>query len=134
VQTEDHRQPQSEVDKTLVAYQLPRLVVRFAKENPGLKECSEFLNVLAADQARYITTQDQKALKRHYWFLVANSLRETRMVATTLSKAANGFLMAGIPFEPEPLVCDESGQCLGGDHMIGMLYPSVRAVILFGDP
>jgi superfamily I DNA and/or RNA helicase len=36
-------------------------------------------------------------------------------------------------FDPDFLVCDESGQCLEGDHMIAMTMPSIKAVILIGD-
>lgn len=60
------------------------------------------------------------------------SLREdTRIVATTLSCAASETLRRH--FQPDILVCDESEQCLEGDHMIGMSLESLKAVILIGD-
>jgi superfamily I DNA and/or RNA helicase len=60
-------------------------------------------------------------------------LSRSKIVASTLSKTAQEVLQVPGAFDPDFLVCDESGQCLEGDHMIAMTMPSIKAVILIGD-
>lgn len=53
-----------------------------------------------------------------------------KFLATTPSNAASASFQT---FKPDFVVCDESGQCVEGDHMIAMTKETVKAVVLIGD-
>jgi hypothetical protein len=123
---------QSNADRRLVRHQLPPLVLEYARNHQGLDPCRQLLALHREDQEAGLPRDLVKVLKRHYCSTVADVLgMEARIVATTLSNAASDYLLS---FQPDFLVCDESRQCTEGDHMIVMTKPSVKAVVLLGDP
>ncbi|OKL58367.1 hypothetical protein UA08_06227 [Talaromyces atroroseus] len=78
------------------------------------------------------TRNSERTFKRKYEVVRKEYLQtEVRILATTLSNSAHESLQ---DISPDYVVCDDSSQCLEGDHMIAMTKPSVKVVVLIGDP
>ncbi|KAJ9222120.1 hypothetical protein DTO027B5_5086 [Paecilomyces variotii] len=126
---------QDEVD--LQDVQMESLVLKEAQANDGSDASStsvRFLQLLGYDQEHGLTQERTKELKNCLEQLSRPKLEKAKIVATTLNNASQDILRLPGIFEPQVLVCDESGQCLEGDHMIAMTMPSIRVLILLGDP
>ncbi|PKX98164.1 uncharacterized protein P174DRAFT_5420 [Aspergillus novofumigatus IBT 16806] len=77
--------------------------------------------------------EQSKELRNAYEGCVLAVLRNCKVVATTLSNASHELLRDS-SFEPDFVISDEAGQCLEGDHCIALTMPTVKAVVLIGDP
>ncbi|KAL1877240.1 hypothetical protein Plec18167_004929 [Paecilomyces lecythidis] len=95
---------------------------------------AKFVALLNADQDHGLSREKSKELRNCLERLSRRTLANAKIVATTLNNASQDILRVPDVFEPAVLVCDESGQCLEGDHMIAMTMTSIRVVILLRDP
>ncbi|OJJ50613.1 hypothetical protein ASPZODRAFT_21166 [Penicilliopsis zonata CBS 506.65] len=94
-------------------------------------KCQDFKDLVALDRKDGLRIEEALKLKDIYEDLMGMVLEDCRVVATTLSTASEETLR--LRFKPGYLICDESGQCVEGDHMIAMTMESIRAVTLIGD-
>jgi hypothetical protein len=109
-------------------------VMRLVSEScPGAPPSYErFLHLIEADTESTLDSEQTKELKELYQEACSVLFSKTRIVATTLGNAANDLFQSS--YEPVFLVCDEAGQCTEGDLAIALTLPSLRALILIGDP
>jgi superfamily I DNA and/or RNA helicase len=95
-----------------------------------------FLDLLAKDRQSGVQGQEQLKFRNVYERLMRRifAMESIRVVASTLSTSTQEDLR--LAFKPDVVICDESGQCLEGDHIIALTKnaETVRAVILLGDP
>lgn len=123
----------TDADKILLEHQLPPLIVDYAKKNSHMKSLNTLLDKLQIDQKTGVKGVGPLKSFKHYYEIAVGSYLESEVsvLATTLSNSAHeDFKM----FQPDFVICDESGQCLEGDHMIAMTRSTVKAVVLIGDP
>lgn len=125
----------STLDQNMQKCQLYTLVEGFAarQENENDQWCKQWRRLLKQFRDNGLSGGENRNLKAATERIMGRVLQlpQTRIVATTLSCAAHEILL--LNFEPDVLVCDESGQCLEGDHMIALTLASLKAVILIGD-
>lgn len=111
----------------LEKYQMHTLVHEYATGNESSdSKCREFLELLRKDRA-------DKQLRVGHEDITRAVLFRSRIVATTLTNSSQDALRVNGAFNLYVLICDESGECLEGEHMIAMTMPSMRATILLGD-
>jgi hypothetical protein len=80
-----------------------------------------------------LSNEDTKKLRNAFDTTTTRMFKDSKgpkVVASILSNCAN---LKEI-FEPDFVICDESGQRLEGEHMITMTITSVKGVILIGNP
>jgi hypothetical protein len=122
-------------DVDLEPYQMHKLALKFVENNKDTDpHCGRFLNYFNKDLQCGLSMDEPKGLKNSYAAIVMETLRESRIIATTLNNCGHEVFRTGDACEPDFLICDESSQCLEGDHMIAMTFPSLRATLFFGDP
>jgi hypothetical protein len=99
-----------------MSHELPYYVLRYAHQNKESK--SGLLGVYEANrQLGLLTRSAVNALKHKYGVILSEYLQtEVRILASTLSNSAHEPLSLQ-SFEPDFVVCDESGQCLEGEHI-----------------
>ncbi|KAJ9193203.1 hypothetical protein DTO164E3_8027 [Paecilomyces variotii] len=131
----------SEDEMELLRVQMEQLVLARAESEPErettdkeVETRQKFLSLLQADRDKGLSISQTKELKNCLERLSREELQRAKIVATTLNNASQDILRIPGVFEPQVLVCDESGQCLEGDHMIAMTMPSIKVVILLSDP
>ncbi|KAJ9220017.1 hypothetical protein DTO207G8_5296 [Paecilomyces variotii] len=130
----------SEDEMELLRVQMEQLVLTRAESEPERETTAKevetrqkFLNLLQADRDQGLSRLQTKELKNCLEQLLREELQRAKIVATTLNNASQDILQIPGVFEPQVLVCDESGQCLEGDYMIAMTMPLIKVVILLGD-
>lgn len=102
-------------DTILEDIQLPPMVKKFVDSDPHSSTYMQRFVGLISD---YISVKGQlsadksKAFKSNYELLAGEIAKEASIVASTLSNSAHEFLQR---FEPEFVICDESGQCTEGE-------------------
>jgi len=111
------------------------LVAQYAQDNHQQdRDSSEFLDLLEQDRKSGLnieSTKRLKALRRDISYKLSSA---TKIVASTLNNCHQDVLRIGPAFAPDFLVCDGSGQCLEGDHMISLTMGILKGVILLSDP
>jgi ATP-dependent RNA/DNA helicase IGHMBP2 len=123
--------PETDSENRLWPYQMPNLVQNYAQEI-DTKFSREFLQHQQQDKDTGLPEGQVRFLKSAYEVVVSQYVREkASVVATTLTNSAHESLDL---FKPDMVVCDDSGQCVEGDHMIALTRYSVKAVVLLGDP
>ncbi|GLI81917.1 hypothetical protein PoHVEF18_010312 [Penicillium ochrochloron] len=132
----NHTPELSDVEREIEKCQIHTLVLKHAQNTPTEKWSAIFLELLEKDRKSGVQGQEQIQFRSAYEHLMRQifALKSIRVVASTLSTSAQEDLR--LAFKPDVVVCDESGQCLEGDHMIPFTKnaETVRAVILLGDP
>ncbi|GKZ34345.1 hypothetical protein AbraIFM66950_004575 [Aspergillus brasiliensis] len=110
------------------------LALKYAKEHAASdKHAQSLLERLATDKQRRLSREERKGLKGDFEWCVMKVLEKANIVATTLSNASSDILR-GSSFKPDFVICDEAGQCQEGEVTIALTIPTVRAVVLIGDP
>ncbi|KAJ9247806.1 hypothetical protein DTO207G8_7809 [Paecilomyces variotii] len=132
--SKEHRDNLSKDEEDLLRVQMDSLVLAHAEGDPESELHSQLLKLLSFDETRGLTQKSSEQLSDCLDKLSIAELSRSRIVATTLTNAYQEILQHPDSFQPDVLVCDESSQCLEGDHMIAMTIPSIRAVIFLGDP
>ncbi|OGM48566.1 hypothetical protein ABOM_002485 [Aspergillus bombycis] len=123
----------NQANPTLEKVQAHNLVVAHAQQNPDDKHCKSLLEYMAIDKEKGLSRDGTKKLRSSYENTLLGYFEGCIVVATTLSNASHDVLR--LPnFKPAFIVSDEAGQCLEGDHCIALTMPSVRGVVLIGDP
>jgi hypothetical protein len=123
----------TDANTILEGIQLPPMVKKLVDSDPCSSEYMQRFVGLISD---YISVKGQisadksKAFKSDYQLIAGEIAKEASIVASTLSNSAHDFLR----FEPDFVICDESGQCTEGESMIALSKPSVKAFVLLGDP
>ncbi|KAL3448777.1 P-loop containing nucleoside triphosphate hydrolase protein [Aspergillus insuetus] len=111
----------------------PALCDLFLRGGPGAPPSYvRLLHLIDEDTESALDPEQTKELKELYQEACSVLFSKTRIVATTLGNAANDLFRSG--YEPVFLVCDEAGQCTEGGLAIALTLPSLRALILIGDP
>lgn len=132
----NHTPELSDVEREIEKCQIHTLVQKLAQRTPNDEWSSIFLSLLEKDRVSGVQGQEEIQFREAYDRLMQRvfSMGNIRVVATTLSNSAQEALR--LTFHPDVVICDESGQCLEGDHMIPLTKNAdyVRAVILLGDP
>ncbi|KAL3458216.1 hypothetical protein BJX64DRAFT_292372 [Aspergillus heterothallicus] len=113
-------------------HQMHRRVLRYAEENPIRPDCQTLLRLLQIHRVGHLTRDQFKGLNQAYQKICKTLFCSCRIVATTLNNAASEIFRYG--YQPDFLVCDDSGQCLEGDVAIALRLQSLRGLILIGDP
>ncbi|QKX53991.1 uncharacterized protein TRUGW13939_01072 [Talaromyces rugulosus] len=122
-------------DIDLEPYQMHKLALKFVENNKDTNpHCGRFLNYFNKDLQCGLSMYESKGLENSYATIVMETLRESRIIATTLNDCGHEIFRTAGACEPDFLICDESSQCLKGDHMVAMTFPSLRATLLLGDP
>ncbi|KAL1969978.1 hypothetical protein VTN77DRAFT_6383 [Rasamsonia byssochlamydoides] len=124
----------SDADTRLEQYQMSSVAVKYTEERREDNHCDKFLSYLAADRRSGLKAEESDMLLKEYKSVSVNVLSKSKIVATTLSNASHEQFRADGKFAPDFLVCDDSSQCMEGDHMIAMTFHSLKAVVLLGDP
>ncbi|KUL83526.1 hypothetical protein ZTR_10541 [Talaromyces verruculosus] len=119
-------------EQILMRHELPYYVMSYANANSAVKSCGRFLDLQKQDDDQCLRSRDtQKTFRGAYQSICNEYVKtEVRVLATTLSNSASESLQG---FQPDFVVCDNSGQCMEGDHMIAMTNETVKAVVLIGD-
>jgi hypothetical protein len=124
----------SGADLELEECQIQNLTQEFAEEHKNDNQhCRHFLNLADLDCTSGLPVDLAAVLRAEYEHVVSQVLTKSKVVATTLSTASHNILWF-LGFNPEFLVCNESGQFLEGKHMITVIIPLIRSVTLLGDP
>ncbi|KAF7160020.1 hypothetical protein CNMCM5623_005566 [Aspergillus felis] len=121
-------------NRILEPVQMHNVVQRFAEENAeSTRHCGEFLDMVRRDKECHLSKDQWKKLRNSYENCALSVLANCKVVATTLSNASHELLRES-SFKPDFVISDEAGQCLEGDHCIALTMPTVKAVVLIGDP
>ncbi|KAL4885518.1 P-loop containing nucleoside triphosphate hydrolase protein [Aspergillus karnatakaensis] len=115
------------------AYEMHHMVLDIAQKErvSGDNKSNRLIDLINQNRVRLLRGDAYKELRDSFKDTQATLFRSSRVVATTLSNTNEVFRAA---FQPVFLVCDNSAQCLEGDHATAMTLPSLRAVTLVGDP
>lgn len=124
----------SSVEKALEECQVYTLVRKYAEKNPEEPNCKTFNHYTRLDLSEGLNGTSVSILKNSMEYIIGKILRlaRTNIVASTLGSVAQELVR--LNFQPDVLVCDESGQCLEAEHVIAMSLESMKAIILIGDP
>ncbi|CRG89918.1 hypothetical protein PISL3812_06957 [Talaromyces islandicus] len=124
----------TDADTILEGIQIPLMVKKLVDGHPySSKYMQRFVGLISDYKSAkgQLSADKSKAFKGDYELVAGEIAKEGSIVASTLSNSAHEFLLR---FEPDFVICDESGQCTEGESMIALSKPSVKAFVLLGDP
>ncbi|KAJ5248684.1 hypothetical protein N7468_000135 [Penicillium chermesinum] len=110
------------------------LVRNYMRSHPSQESCRDLSALDALDTDRGLDSREYGLFQKAYQEVLTLVLQESRVVASTLSNSGNLVLRSVQGFQPALILSDEAGQSLEGEAMIGLTTPSLRAVVLIGDP